>query len=87
MADGSLRINKVQLQDKGRYTCVASNSLTRSNVSIEVQLKVKVEMEICGIHRGVNGSNEENGRQKRIVHGFAVSGIDEWPWQVSHSAV
>ena len=74
-------ITKVQLQDRGRYTCIASNS--RSNVSTDVQLKVKGEMEICGIHREVNGSHEEE-RQKRIVDGFAASGIDEWPWQVSH---
>lgn len=80
LEDGSLMIVKAQLQDRGRYSCIASNS--RGSVSTEVQLKVKGEREICGVKGSSGNITEENNHQKRIVEGFAVSGIDEWPWQV-----
>lgn len=76
-SNGSLRINSVQLADAGMYTCTASNM--HGSVSADVQFEVRGEMEMCG----VKGQNDED-RRKRIVKGFAVSGIDEWPWQVTY---
>lgn len=74
-------INRAQQQDKGSYKCIASTSV--ANISTEVHLKVIGEEEICGNKGGSFLDGQDNGsRQKRIVDGFSVSSIEEWPWQV-----
>jgi len=72
--NGSLLINPVQPGDQGIYTCTATSS--EGVISKNVTLEVRDELEVCGVKRS------HSGREKRIVEGFAVSGIHEWPWQV-----
>ena len=92
LADGSLLINPVQVEDGGVYVCRAANQ--GGEITEEVRLTVRKSEEVCGVRDsskvdkmedGSGGSGEEKNhfqRRKRIVYGEAVDGIHEWPWQV-----
>ncbi len=78
-------ITTVQLSDMGTYTCTASSSRGGGgiNATTEVRLEVRAHVEQCGIKGHRHGNDDEAERDKRIVRGYAVSGVDEWPWQVN----
>lgn len=89
MADGSLLINPVQFEDRGRYVCRVSNRV--GVVSRDVRLRVTKMEEVCGrrsVAEGGSGSGigdegeEVHQRTKRVVDGEASAGVHEWPWQV-----
>ena len=83
---GSLLINPVQFDDRGKYICRAKNR--EGEVTGEVRLRVRKTEEVCGrrsreVESSGNGSGEQNLRTKRVVEGEVVAGVHEWPWQVA----
>jgi hypothetical protein len=95
MADGSLLINPVQFEDRGKYICRASSGEgpRAAEISAEVRLRVTKMEEVCGRQSHVTGSGSgsgghveeeraEEGRRKRVAEGEVVANAEEWPWQV-----
>ena len=95
MADGSLLINPVQFEDRGRYVCRASSGEGpgAAEITTEVRLSVTKMEEMCGRQSYLTGSRSgssvevEEGRRrrrrrKRVAAGEVVTNADECPWQV-----
>ena len=78
LPNGSLQINTVQLADRGRFTCTA-DSIAGVKIA-SVRVRVMGERDICG----VTAAGQGGAREKRVVRGEVVSGVQEHPWQVRH---
>ena len=78
MADGSLLINPVQFEDRGKYVCRASSGEGpgAAEITTEVNLRVTKMEEVCGRQSHMTGSGsgsdveveeraEEQGRRRR----------------------
>ena len=93
MADGSLLINPVQFEDRGKYVCRASSGEGpgAAEITAEVKLRVTKMEEVCSRQSHVTGSGSGSDveveerrrrRRKRVADGEVVANADEWPWQV-----
>ena len=63
MADGSLLINPVQFEDRGKYICRASSGegSGAAEITTEVKLRVTKMEEVCGRQSHVTGSGNGSG--------------------------